>query len=77
MRRANPSAINIRECGTLYDVMAEDGVRLLRPRPVDAEGLLESADGDGGVKREEGVESDCGASEGEIGEGRIVEAVQR
>lgn len=44
----------------------------MRPLPVGADGLPESSDGDGGVKR--GVVSDCGAREGEVGEGRIVEA---
>lgn len=46
----------------------------MRPLPVD--GLPESADGEGGVKREEGV-SDCGARDGEVGEGKTVEPMQK
>lgn len=56
--------------------MADDGVTLVRPLPVETDGLPESADGDGGVKREEGV-SDCGARDGEVGDGRTVEPVQK
>ena len=47
--------------------MADDGERLVRPLPVGTDGLPESADGDGGVKREGVVVSDCGAREGEVG----------
>lgn len=57
-------------------MIADDGVRLVRPLPVVTDGLPESADGAGGVKREEGV-SDCGARDGEVGEGRTVEPVRR
>lgn len=53
--------------------MADDGVRLERPLPVDTDGLPESTDGDGGVKRGT-VVSPCGAREGEVGEGRTEEA---
>lgn len=56
--------------------MADDGVRLERPLPVDEDGVSESTDGDGGVNRGTFV-SDCGANEGEVGEGSSEEAAQR